>query len=478
MPAALATGGPACGRPSPRPADRGFRARQRGRRAVATTASRSTRPATTPWSGWPISRGIDPVATSNAHYADAVGPSARRGPGRGAGPPLPRRDGRLAARRARAPTCARRPSRPGGSPAIPVRSSARASSVGQLAFDLRLLAPGLPPFPVPEGPDEMRYLRPAGRGGGEPALRAPGGRAGAGARGRSSTTSSRSSSRSGSPATSSWCGTSSSSAGATTSTARAAARPPTRRSASRSGSPTPTRWRSASCSSGSCPRARDGPPDIDVDIESARREEVIQYVYERHGRLHAAQVANVITYRPRSALRDAGKALGHAPGTIDAWSRQLEAATLARRDRAGRAGRDPRTGPGVGRRAWTGSPGTWACTRVGWSSATGRSSRSARSSGRPRPGRTVLQWDKDDCAAIGLVKFDLLGLGMLEALHRTVDLLADSGGPVLDLAALPQEPEVYEMLCRGRHRRGVPGGEPGPDGHAAPARPPGASTTS
>jgi error-prone DNA polymerase len=64
------------------------------------------------------------------------------------------------------------------------------------------------------------------------------------------------------------------------------------------------------------------------------------------------------------------------------------------------------------------------------------------------PGRTVLQWDKDDCAAIGLVKFDLLGLGMLEALHRTVDLLADFGGIVLDLAELPQEPDVYEMLCR------------------------------
>jgi len=63
------------------------------------------------------------------------------------------------------------------------------------------------------------------------------------------------------------------------------------------------------------------------------------------------------------------------------------------------------------------------------------------------PGRTVLQWDKDDCAAIGLVKFDLLGLGMLEALHRTVDLLAGAGGPALDLAALPQEPEVYDMLC-------------------------------
>jgi error-prone DNA polymerase len=68
---------------------------------------------------------------------------------------------------------------------------------------------------------------------------------------------------------------------------------------------------------------RDGPPDIDIDIESGRREEVIQYVYERHGRSHAAQVANVITYRARSAVRDAAKAFGFSPGQQDAWSKQL-----------------------------------------------------------------------------------------------------------------------------------------------------------
>jgi error-prone DNA polymerase len=193
--------------------------------------------------------------------------------------------------------------------------------------------------------------------------------------------------------------------------------------------------------------ARDGPPDIDMDIESARREEVIQYVYERHGRLHAAQVANVITYRPRSALRDAAKALGHAPGTIDAWSRQLEPRRSL--DDAGRAMPGEIPAPvlalagsmdGFPRHLGVHSGGMVICDRpvvevcpVEWATA---------------PGRTVLQWDKDDCAAIGLVKFDLLGLGMLEALHRTVDLLADFGGIVLDLAELPQEPDVYEMLCR------------------------------
>lgn len=198
---------------------------------------------------------------------------------------------------------------------------------------------------------------------------------------------------------------------------------------------------------------RDGPPDIDVDIESARREEAIQYVYERHGRHHAAQVANVITYRPRSAIRDAARALGHAPGTVDAWSNQL--------------GRHGRLDPLVGERHPDGrsvhdipdavvslatqmenfprhlgihSGGMVICDRpiievcpVEWATMAGR---------------TVLQWDKDDCATIGLVKFDLLGLGMLEALHRTIDLIADHHGVTVDLAALPQEPAVYEMLCR------------------------------
>jgi error-prone DNA polymerase len=69
---------------------------------------------------------------------------------------------------------------------------------------------------------------------------------------------------------------------------------------------------------------RDGPPDIDIDIESDRREEVIQYVYERHGRHHTAQVANVITYRARSAIRDMAKALGHTTGQQDAYAKQID----------------------------------------------------------------------------------------------------------------------------------------------------------
>jgi error-prone DNA polymerase len=190
---------------------------------------------------------------------------------------------------------------------------------------------------------------------------------------------------------------------------------------------------------------RDGPPDIDLDIEAGRREEVIQYAYRRYGRERAAQVANVITYRARSAVRDMGRALGHAPGTLDAWSKQLDhRVPLA----ASAAGDDTGIPDAVlalaaevehfPRHLGIHSGGMVICDRpvievcpVEW--------------GRMAD-RTVLQWDKDDCAAAGLVKFDLLGLGMLTALHECIDLIAASGGGRIDLAEIPQDPAVYEML--------------------------------
>ena len=188
--------------------------------------------------------------------------------------------------------------------------------------------------------------------------------------------------------------------------------------------------------------ARDGPPDIDVDIESGRREEVIQYVYERYGRLHAAQVANVITYRSRSALRDVGKALGHTTEEADAWSSSTERGQPL----DGREDLPPLVRQlagellGFPRHLGIHSGGMVICDRpvvevcpVEW--------------GR-MPGRSVLQWDKDDCAAAGLVKFDLLGLGMLTALHHMVDLVGDYHGVTVDLAHLDQEDEVYDLLCR------------------------------
>ena len=200
--------------------------------------------------------------------------------------------------------------------------------------------------------------------------------------------------------------------------------------------------------------ARDGPPDIDIDIESDLRENVIQYVYERYGRDYAAQVANVITYRRRSAVRDMARALGFSQGQQDAWSKQISRWNMPReRQPNGVAGSPDTEGipPPVidlatqiahlPRHLGIHSGGMVICDRpiadvcpVEWARMENRS---------------VLQWDKDDCAAIGLVKFDLLGLGMLSALHYAIDLLAEHKGIDVDLATLDlSEPAVYEMLQR------------------------------
>ncbi|MFI9485986.1 PHP domain-containing protein [Promicromonospora sp. NPDC052451] len=301
--------------------------------------------------------------------------------------------------------------------------------------------------------------------------------------------------------------------------------------------------------------ARNGPPDIDVDIESVRREEVIQHVYEKFGRTHAAQVANVISYRPRSAVRDAARALGYDIGQQDAWSKSIErwgslkppsapapsGGTMP--DEAGRGG-----GTGTGGTAASAAPrnktaakdarvaALWgpreprphAGHRDGGRPGPGRTNAGApgvfvdvlaeepRAAGEPRParaddthdvvpfrtpptaaeegeipddvldladrmlrlprhlgihsggmvmcdrpvievvpvewarmeGRTVLQWDKEDCADAGLVKFDLLGLGMLTAIRYAFEFVEEHTGEVLTLHGLPQDDElVYDLLC-------------------------------
>jgi error-prone DNA polymerase len=190
---------------------------------------------------------------------------------------------------------------------------------------------------------------------------------------------------------------------------------------------------------------RDGPPDIDLDIEHRRREEVIQYVYGAYGRDRAAQVANVISYRPRMALRDAGRALGHPPEELDAWSRRAGPGEDAGQDADKYAGVPDDVAAlaeqmqQLPRHLGIHSGGMVICDRpvgevcpVEWARM---------------PGRSVLQWDKDDCAYVGLVKFDLLGLGMLSALHDCFDLVENHYGHQWDLNSIPQEdPGVYEML--------------------------------
>ena len=194
---------------------------------------------------------------------------------------------------------------------------------------------------------------------------------------------------------------------------------------------------------------RDGPPDIDIDIESDLREKAIQYVYDRYGRDYAAQVANVITYRGRSAVRDMARALGFSQGQQDAWSKQISRWNGVAPDSNGLAP-DVEDIPepvidlalqisNLPRHMGIHSGGMVICDRpiadvcpVEWARMENRS---------------VLQWDKDDCAAIGLVKFDMLGLGMLSALHYAIDLVAEHKGIDIDLAKLDlSEPAVYEML--------------------------------
>lgn len=191
---------------------------------------------------------------------------------------------------------------------------------------------------------------------------------------------------------------------------------------------------------------RDGPPDIDIDIESDQREKVIQYIYDKYGRDYAAQVANVITYRGRSAVRDMARALGFSQGQQDAWSKQIshwsgkvdspdvEGIPEQVIDLANQIRNLPRhMGIHSGGMVICDRPIADVCP-VEWARMENRS---------------VLQWDKDDCAAIGLVKFDLLGLGMLSALHYARDLVAEHKGIEVDFARLDlSEPAVYEMLSR------------------------------
>ncbi|GAB2695960.1 error-prone DNA polymerase [Microbacterium marinum] len=191
---------------------------------------------------------------------------------------------------------------------------------------------------------------------------------------------------------------------------------------------------------------RDEEPDIDVDFDSDRREEIIQWVYETYGRERAAQVANVIQYRPKNAVRDMAKALGHSPGQQDAWSKQVE-----------RWGAVLDTPPDhdIPERvvAYAGEL-LKAPRHLGIHS--GGMVLTDRPVGEVVPieharmkNRTVIQWDKDDAAWMGLVKFDLLGLGMLAALQYCFDMIAAATGEQWSLDTMPkEEAAVYDMLCR------------------------------
>ncbi len=200
-------------------------------------------------------------------------------------------------------------------------------------------------------------------------------------------------------------------------------------------------------------RERAEPPDIDLDIEHDRREEVIQYVYGRWGRRRAAMVANVIRYRTKSAIRDVGKALGlpstaldHASKLSRGWGEPLEEEALRRAGLDIRAKRVRQLRRLVSEiqnfpRHLSIHPGGFLLgaepidTLCPVEPAT-------------MEDRTIVQWDKQDVEDLGLFKVDLLGLGMLTQIHRCFDLIATGGGPHLTIATVPAEDEAtYRMIC-------------------------------
>src|SRR5688500_17210209 len=199
-------------------------------------------------------------------------------------------------------------------------------------------------------------------------------------------------------------------------------------------------------------------PDIDLDLPSGeRREAVIQYVYRRYGRLGAAMTANVITYRGRSAAREVGKALGlpsdmqdRLASLVATWGYQDPNEMLTRH--LAEAGCDP-AHPRIRAFAalWTrlhDLPRHLGQHSGGMVIAAGRLDDVVPLEPATMPGRVVVQWDKDDCAALGIVKVDLLGLRMMSALQEAITLVSETGGSV-DLARLPpDDPAVYRLLQR------------------------------
>ncbi len=200
-------------------------------------------------------------------------------------------------------------------------------------------------------------------------------------------------------------------------------------------------------------KERNEPPDIDVDFEHERREEVIQYIYGKYGRERAALAATVITYRPRSAIRDVGKALGLELEQVErmaknhAWwdGRQVQ------RERLREEGFDPDS-PKLAMLLklvdeLIGMPRHLSQHVGGFVIADGALSELVPIENAAMPERTVIQWDKDDLDALGLLKVDVLALGMLSAIRRCLALVSQWRGTPMALADIPAEdPATYAMI--------------------------------
>ncbi|MBU0914756.1 MAG: error-prone DNA polymerase [Gammaproteobacteria bacterium] len=202
-------------------------------------------------------------------------------------------------------------------------------------------------------------------------------------------------------------------------------------------------------------RERNEPPDIDVDFEHERREEVIQYLYNKYGRDRAALTATVIRYRTRSALRDVGKALGFAPDVIEkvAANHQWWDGKGLQAERMQELGLDPDERR---MRLWQelssvlmGFPRHLSQHTGGFVIAKGALCRMVPIENASMPDRSIIQWDKDDLDALGLLKVDVLALGMLTALRKTFDFVSQNRGAPFGMQDVPDEDgQTYDMVCR------------------------------
>ncbi len=202
-------------------------------------------------------------------------------------------------------------------------------------------------------------------------------------------------------------------------------------------------------------KERGEPPDIDVDFEHERRDEIIAYIYRKYGRERTALAAALITYRTKGALRDAGRALGFDAARIDALTASL--AWWDKREqlpaRFAEQGLDPDS-PRVAKWLWLaeqlrGFPRHLTQHVGGFVMSRGPLARLVPVENTAMPERTVIQWDKDDLDAVGLMKVDVLALGMLSALRRMLAMLSGRSGREWRLRDIPSEdPATYAMLCR------------------------------
>ena len=208
-------------------------------------------------------------------------------------------------------------------------------------------------------------------------------------------------------------------------------------------------------------KERDEPPDIDVDFEHERREEVIQYIYKKYGRDRAAIAATVVTYRPKSAVRDVGKALGmdlqlvdHLAKSLSWWDKKDE--LLARFEEAGINPRSPVIGQFmVLVQQILGFPRHLSQHVGGFVISRGPLSHLVPVENAAMEDRTIIQWDKDDLESLGLLKVDVLALGMLTAIRKSLDMINEYRGyggrkPRLGIHNIPPEdPLTYQMLQAG-----------------------------